>query len=339
MEGAKVLETQRVELTLTEERLGKIRRYALEELGPEDVYVRWAAVCNDQLDRDYERFSREVLEGFARTLPGKALLVGHQHQSAPEGRFFEAWLEEREGRTDLVAGFYIVKTQQNEHLRRQIDGGVFKYVSVGFTCEDLVCDLCGKSLRGPECPHIPGRRYDGQLCTATWRGEAEAAEGSIVYLGSQRGAEIVKGAGKRQTEDGGPREAEIGLSEAEVRLRVKVAELEGLLELTERTLEEKERVIDRLGERAEEGEELRADLLAEVKRLAALVGEEETIEAVLEQCPDLPLRHLKRIRARLERKWDEVCPPRVAEVVASREEEEHLSPGLAAQRLAAYRLG
>ncbi len=314
MQGTKVLETQNVNLSLTDDRLAAIRRLALEDLRPEDLYVRWAVVCNDQLDRDHERFSPDVLQGFARTLPGKALLVGHQHQSAPEGRFFEAWLEQAGDATNLLAGFYIVKTQQNEHLRRQIDGGVYKYVSVGFTCEDLLCDLCGKSIRGPECPHIPGRSYDGKTCTATWHGSAEAAEGSIVYLGSQRGAEIVKAAGARPTTDDPPGGEG---RDALTRLKVKVAELEGLLELTERTLEQKERHIDTLEEQAQEGCILRQDLVGEIERLAGLVGEEEGTKALLDQCPDLPLHHLKSLRTRLDQKWDTLCPPRVAVATAA----------------------
>lgn len=166
-------------------------------------------------------------------------------------------------------------------------------------------------MRGPDCPHIPGRTYEGKTCTATWRGKAEAAEGSIVYLGSQRGAEVVKAArteSRQQTVDS----RQGGTEETAVRLRVKVAELEGLLELTEKALEEKERRIDQLEEQAEEGRMLRADLVGEIKRLAGLVGEVESVEALLEQCPDLPLQHLKSIRARLDHKWDDLCPPRVA---------------------------
>jgi hypothetical protein len=102
----------------------------------------------------------------------------------------------------LVPWFYMVKTAENEEVRRQIDAGVWSHVSIGFRYADLVCDLCGRSYWSGEegtCPHVVGRVYDGRECTATYGGDlrkVEAVEGSLVYLGCQRGAVMIKSAAR-----------------------------------------------------------------------------------------------------------------------------------------------
>ena len=47
---------------LTQEELEKINQYAIRPLEAEEVYTFKLAVCNDQVDRDFERFSVESLQ-------------------------------------------------------------------------------------------------------------------------------------------------------------------------------------------------------------------------------------------------------------------------------------
>jgi hypothetical protein len=169
-----------------------INSFAKRELRADEVYVASMYLANDQVDRTFERFPISYLEQFAETIVGRSLLIGHDHRSAPEGLFFKAEVTKEGDVTHLRPSFYVVKTRANEHLRAQIDGGVYRYVSIGFHYEDLVCDICGQSIFDRECPHVPGQEYDGAVCTATYSGKAEAVEGSIVYLGAQYGAELKK---------------------------------------------------------------------------------------------------------------------------------------------------
>jgi hypothetical protein len=185
--------------------LALINGFAKRRLTADEVYVASMHLANTAVDRSFERFPVSYLEQFKDTIVGKSLLIGHDHRAAPEGLFFKAEVmgehgaqsTEPEARSSqpgahLKAWFYVVKTKQNEHLRAQVDGGVYRYVSIGFQYEDLVCDICGQSLFSRECPHVPGRDYDGKTGTATYAGNAEAVEGSIVYLGAQYGAELLK---------------------------------------------------------------------------------------------------------------------------------------------------
>lgn len=192
--------------------LEMINELALEPLTADGVYVRRMALANDQIDRDFERFSRGVLKQFSDTLPGKSVLIGHDHSSAPIGRFYKAEaLRAVDGVVNLVGSWYAPVTDENAHDRASIDSGVWSNVSIGFRWDTLVCDLCGTDYRDPACPHILGQQYpvDGVVgqdlatlvmtedgnsvtATATYRGKAEALEGSVVYLGAQFGAEMVK---------------------------------------------------------------------------------------------------------------------------------------------------
>lgn len=307
----------------SEEDMALINRLALTPLAPEEVYVRSVFLCNGEVDRDYEQFSRPVLEEFARSIVGKALLIGHRHDSAPEGLFYKAEVIDlpssefgirnspmadrnvcptKSPVPAVKAYFYMVTTQENEHLRRQIDGGVLRYVSIGFRCETLTCDLCHRSIYDPNCPHIPGRDYEGRTCTSTWEGPAEAVEGSIVFLGSQYGAEIVKRRGSPQA----ARCGELRGASCEHGCDVLDAQVKTLRAL----LREREDEVARLRPLAKDGERLRGDLIAEIHRLANIMGE-EPIAGML----DLSLCHaelddlqevLRTYRARVEAKF----PPR-----------------------------
>lgn len=281
----------------------QINYFALERLTPDEVYVRRMRLANDQVDRDYERFSREVLEQFAQTLVGKSVLVGHNYSMAPIGRFFDARVVgegvegEANGASYLEAQFYAVATPQNEHDRRQIDGGVYSYVSIGFDAERLECDLCGKESR--TCGHVLGRDYDGQIATATWRGTGEAYEGSIVYLGAQHGAQMVKR--EEEALDKLARAKAEASAEAE-RLRAQVAHLE-------ETLERRERRIDELEEKAEEGSRYREELLADIARLGSLVGEKNRAAALAEALKDAPVARLAAVRGEYREKFSHEFGP------------------------------
>jgi hypothetical protein len=197
---AKAFELQGRRSTVpTEAELNKINRFSRVALTAEQVYVGECDLCSSRVDRVHERFPEDVLRDFARSLPGKSLMAGHDHESLPLGLWFDARLRRGEdGTSYLHPSYYIVKTAQNEHERAQIDGGVYRYASIGFQAEDLVCDICGKSWFGYECEHSPGEEYevDGKRIVATahyTRSDehpAEAVEGSIVWLGCQYDAEM-----------------------------------------------------------------------------------------------------------------------------------------------------
>ena len=51
--------------------MGKINRYTRRAYTPEEVYAFSLVLCDNEVDRDWERFSLEALEGLRELFPGK----------------------------------------------------------------------------------------------------------------------------------------------------------------------------------------------------------------------------------------------------------------------------
>jgi hypothetical protein len=179
--------------------LARINQFALEPVTEEQLFVGTMALCNDQVDRSHERFPDTYLQRFAATLPGKSVMPGHDYRQLPLGRFYDAEVTKRDGRTDLVASYYLLA---DDPLVGKIKAGIAKDVSIGFEPDQRLCDLCGKNYDAwmtddddeEPCRHIAGREYEGKTCTLTYGGDVknvEAVEGSFVWMGCQPGAEAI----------------------------------------------------------------------------------------------------------------------------------------------------
>lgn len=174
--------------------------FAVEEVKAEDIFCGSMALCNNELDRSYERFPEGYLKRFADTIVGKSVMRGHDYRSEPVGRFYDA--EVRKGTADhldLVPAYYMMA---NDPLVPKVKAGILKGVSIGFEPDKRICDLDGKDYDGwwndadddDPCHHIAGRDYDGKTATITYGGDetkVEALEGSFVWLGCQHGAETL----------------------------------------------------------------------------------------------------------------------------------------------------
>lgn len=201
----------------TADELEVINGYALKPLTAEEVYVREMRLTNDQWSRDHmKRLSRGFQRSILNDMPGKSLLLGHPEvrglPAIPEGVFFEGW-EDFDQTRQIAWGkvkFYVVKTAQNEHLRAQIDGGVYKHASLGMKLDEQQCSICGNAIFSAECPHIPGQTYprtevkdpalnpqgceddpERVYCGVVFRGMGTALEGSIVFWPALHGTQIV----------------------------------------------------------------------------------------------------------------------------------------------------
>lgn len=189
----------------TDAQLAVIRQHTLADMPAEKLYVRTFVIAHNAIDRDNECFGEQILNDFARTLPGKGLHIKHpaswQGDSGPgEGRWFEAQLQRmsieqarielREpglvfppAATDavlLLGSAYMVRTADNGPLLDKIDGGIAGDVSVGFSAKS-----------GPERLRDNEGRELNSYC---WTGPGEALEASLVWLGAQPGARAVKSA-------------------------------------------------------------------------------------------------------------------------------------------------
>ena len=188
----------------TEDDLKAINKYALEPLEAEDVFTFRAVLCDNELDRQHERFALKALQDLQKLFLGKTVIKDHLHSADNQvARIYATELEAGtkqtsmgEPYTRLLAKCYMVKTASNADLIAEIKGGIKKEGSVGFAASGCICSICGTDNAKNYCRHWPGRSYEkengAQICTFTLSGARDAYEFSLVAVPAQRAAGATK---------------------------------------------------------------------------------------------------------------------------------------------------
>mgnify|MGYP000136307451 CR=1 FL=1 len=184
---------------LAAEELARINQFAKAELTAADVYVFSVRLCDNEVDRDFERFDEAALEKLGELFVGKSGLFDHQWSA--EGQTARIYRTEviREPAVKTQAGdcgcwlkawAYMLRTEKNQDLIAEIEGGIKKEVSVGCSVARSACSICGAS--GGSCEHVKGQYYGGKLCYFQLEDPTDAYEWSFVAVPAQRAAGVVK---------------------------------------------------------------------------------------------------------------------------------------------------
>ena len=182
----------------TEAQLAAINALAKGNLTAEQVYVFSVRLCDDQVDRDYERFDTEALAVLAKLFVGKSGIVDHKWSAGGQlARIFETEVVREEGVSFLKAWAYIRRGGAGDEWIADIEAGIKKEVSVGCAMGRSVCSVCGGDYGS--CGHRKGEYYDGALCCAVLRDPVDAYEFSFVAVPAQRSAGVLKGMGGNAT--------------------------------------------------------------------------------------------------------------------------------------------
>lgn len=186
------------------EDMSLINRLARRELAPEEVYTFAVRLCDNDIDRDFERFDDTALDTLAELFPGVSGVFDHQWSARGQtARIYRAEVVSDPGVVTsdgrpykfLKGWAYMMRTAENADLIAEIDGGIKREVSVGCAVDSVICSICGQPLE--DCPHEKGQEYDGQVCVGVLTGAADAYEWSFVAVPAQRKAGVVKSAGRR----------------------------------------------------------------------------------------------------------------------------------------------
>ena len=182
-----------------------INRLARRELSPEEVYTFPVVLCDNETDRDGERFSVSALEKLAELFVGRTGIFDHDPKGRNQtARIYAAEVvrdPERVTRSGEVytcvrAKAYMMRTDSCADLIKEIDGGIKKEVSVSCSVKRKVCGLCGADMRVSPCSHIKGQYYGGRLCDVVLDDVTDAYEWSFVAVPAQPGAGITKSLGR-----------------------------------------------------------------------------------------------------------------------------------------------
>lgn len=185
----------------TNEDLAKIQQFSRRELLPEEIYVFNVDLCNNDIDRDFEKFSVETLKQMAELFVGKTGIFDHSMKSADQtARIFDAFVERVNGKKtadgedfySLKAKAYMLNNEQNRSLIDSIEAGIKKEVSVSCSVDKAYCSVCHTDRKRAACEHRKGKMYGDRLCFNVLTDATDAYEFSFVAVPAQREAGITK---------------------------------------------------------------------------------------------------------------------------------------------------
>ena len=181
--------------------LALINNYAKTELKAEEVYTFSVLLCDNEIDRDFERFTEAALAELAELFVGKTGICDHEWRSELQiARIYRTeLLTDSERRNSLGTPYmyikghcYMLRTDANTNIIAEIEGGIKRETSIGCSISASVCSVCGEPKGSSTCTHVPGHEYGGVLCYSELQGATDAYEWSFVAVPAQRAAGVMK---------------------------------------------------------------------------------------------------------------------------------------------------
>ncbi len=186
---------------LPDEELELIGQFARKKLERDEIYTFSLILCDNEIDRDNEKFTVSALHTLAKLFIGKTGIFDHNMSSKDQtARVYSAEVVTEQGRktadgedyTYIKAKAYMVKTEKNKDLIAEIEAGIKKETSVGCCVRDISCSICGKNIKTEGCEHQKGKMYGGKLCCYHLSDPTDAYEWSFVAVPAQRNAGVIK---------------------------------------------------------------------------------------------------------------------------------------------------
>lgn len=177
--------------------LEKINRFTRRPFAENEVYAFPIRLCDNDIDRDQERFSDEALLTMSKLFVGKTGIFDHVPSAGNQtGRVFDTEVITepnkltKDGRVYkwLKGMAYIVRTDNNKDLITEIDAGIKKEVSVSCTANKRICSVCGCDKRVTQCEHHKGQNG----CHVILDDITDVYEWSFVAVPAQINAGVTK---------------------------------------------------------------------------------------------------------------------------------------------------
>lgn len=229
----------------------KINLYTRRAYKPEEVYTFSVVLCDNEVDRDGECFTKETLEELAKLFVGKTGILDHEPTSKNQtARVFDAAVKEIPGKVtflnepyaQLTAQAYVPRNDGTKAFIESIESGIRKEVSVGCAVKKRVCSVCGA---------------------------ADAYEFSFVAVPAQRAAGVVKKFSPRFEESEKKKEVKTVYD-----IVKKLADGEDSVTVAKEELNMLKTELKALFDRAECGDRYRAALCERIYKLSAVAQPE-----------------------------------------------------------------
>lgn len=289
-------------IKVTESELALINKFTVKELTADEVYAFNVVLCDNDIDRDGERFDLEALRELSERFVGKTGIFDHNPQSKNQTmRIYSACCEQipnmktttGEDYVCVKARAYMPLIEKNADLIADINAGIKKEVSVSCSVEKVVCSICGQDAKSSACKHIKGEQYNGKLCHRILCGVNDAYEWSFVAIPAQVNAGVTKSYKK-----------EIETMENCIKA-IKDGEAVNIGKTQAKQIAE---YIESLEKAAKDGEAYRRALTEETAKYAMLSVPSLTGDSVEKMCSGVATQELIKIRNAFRKKAEEVVP-------------------------------
>ena len=286
--------------------LDLINAYSRRNLGKDEVYVFSVVLCDNEVDREFEKFNKEALEKLADLFVGKTGITDHDAKSENQlARIFACNVEKIDDKVNsvgeqyyrLVAKAYMPRSEKNNDFILEIDSGIKKEVSVGCAVKSMTCSVCGCDVKADPCDHKKGETYGGKVCYVILSEPLDAYEWSFVAVPAQKNAGVIKMF--RSGAKGGARYMN------DIIKSIKNGEA---VTITAEQSQKLAELIDELERLAKEGKEYYNDLKREVMRLCAITQPEINSEVMNSVASKMSVAELKAFKKAFEIKSEEILP-------------------------------
>ena len=271
---------------IREGELELINKHTRTPLTENDVYAFSVILCDNDIDRDFERFSDNALDELAKLFDGVTGIADHNPKSSNQtARIFSCKAEfvpdkfTSDGKPykRLFARAYVPKSQKD--FITSLESGIKKEVSIGCSVKKRICSICGNEIA--LCSHSKGKYYSNKLCFVTLDNPTDAYEWSFVAVPAQKNAGVIKNFNPK------------GMDKMNIEKRLFSGEEQTFSADEVRELAETFRS---LKQKANDGEIYRNSLIKEIKTLSAFA------------LPDISAETLENITKAFEAKTADIIP-------------------------------
>lgn len=293
---------------VAQEELDALSAFARRELSPEEIYVFSVVLCDNEIDRDGERFTLSALQVLSELFVGKTGIFDHSMKGRDQtARIFSARVEKVDGKQTaageeyhrLVARAYMPRLAKNEDLITEIETGIKKEVSVGCAVGRVTCSVCGADLKQKSCSHIKGRMYSVNgakvRCHALLEEPHDAYEWSFVAVPAQPLAGVTKSFAS-------------GKEEVSLEQLFKALKTGEDIHLSAETAAKLHDHIEELQKEAAYGRAYRSNLCKDVVRLCTLAEPRLSSEFIGGLTGKMTMEELQTFKALYEAKAQEIMP-------------------------------
>ncbi len=296
------------DISVSENDLSLINKYTRRELTSEDVYVFSVVLCDNDIDRDFERFTVESLFELEKLFVGKTGIFDHNPSATNQtARIFSCKVEHIEGKKTatgddyfrLVARAYIPKSEGNSDIILSLDSGIIKEVSVGCAVKSTLCSICSNDISSTMCHHVKGKEYHKKLCYGELDGVIDAYEFSFVAVPAQKNAGVIKAFSENKRENKKMKDILVAIKKGED-VTLKSHQSKSLCEY-----------IAQLEEKAKDGELYKENLRKSVIRLMGVSQPNistDTLQSIIEKLTVDELSTLKEAYKKSATQFEKFAP-------------------------------